>query len=119
MHDPLTGFEYNGHDLLSLFAQRRNLLSPGFWGMLRDVLRFNRQALADLDQQRIDGATTLGSYLRDNRYGERFIEHYIVPMGSAIWSMSRADMLHFPCSSSCASAVTMDCCRSTSARSGG
>ena len=96
VHDPLTGFEYNGHDLLSLFAQRRNLLSPGFWGMLRDVLRFNRQALADLDQQRIDGATTLGSYLRDNRYGERFIEHYIVPMGSAIWSMSRADMLHFP-----------------------
>ncbi|UTL88809.1 NAD(P)/FAD-dependent oxidoreductase [Pseudomonas fluorescens] len=96
VHDPRTGFEYNGHDLLSLFAQRRNLLSPGFWGMLRDVLRFNRQALADLDQQRIDGAITLGSYLRDNRYGERFIEHYIVPMGSAIWSMSRADMLHFP-----------------------
>jgi len=96
VHDPRSGFEYNGHDLLSLFAQRRNLLSPGFWGMLRDVLRFNRQALADLDQQRIDGATTLGNYLRDNRYGERFIEHYIVPMGSAIWSMSRADMLHFP-----------------------
>jgi len=96
VHDPRTGFEYNGHDLRSLFAQRRNLLSPGFWGMLRDVLRFNRQALADLDQQRIDGATTLGTYLRDNRYGQRFIDHYIVPMGSAIWSMSRADMLHFP-----------------------
>ncbi|HGA2316227.1 TPA: NAD(P)/FAD-dependent oxidoreductase [Pseudomonas putida] len=96
VHDPRTGFEYNGHDLNSLFAQRRNLLSPGFWGMLRDVLRFNRQALADLDQQRIDGATTLGDYLRDNRYGQRFIDHYIVPMGSAIWSMSRADMLHFP-----------------------
>lgn len=96
VHDPRTGFEYNGHDLNSLFAQRRNLLSPGFWGMLRDVLRFNRQALADLDQQRIDGATTLGNYLRDNRYGQRFIDHYIVPMGSAIWSMSRADMLHFP-----------------------
>ncbi|POG10957.1 FAD-dependent oxidoreductase [Pseudomonas putida] len=96
VHDPQTGFEYNGHNLRSLFAQRRNLLSPGFWGMLRDVLRFNRQSLADLDQQRIDGATTLGDYLHDNRYGQRFIEHYIVPMGSAIWSMSRADMLHFP-----------------------
>jgi predicted NAD/FAD-binding protein len=96
VHDPRTGFEYNGHNLRSLFAQRRNLLSPGFWSMLRDVLRFNRQALADLDQQRIDGATTLGGYLRDNRYGQRFIDHYIVPMGSAIWSMSRADMLHFP-----------------------
>ncbi|WP_060512400.1 NAD(P)/FAD-dependent oxidoreductase [Pseudomonas sp. NBRC 111124] len=96
VHDPRTGFEYNGHDLSSLFAQRRNLLSPGFWGMLRDVLRFNRQALDDLDQQRIDGTTTLGDYLRDKRYGQRFIDHYIVPMGSAIWSMSRADMLHFP-----------------------
>jgi predicted NAD/FAD-binding protein len=96
VHDPRTGFEYNGHNLRSLFAQRRNLLSPGFWGMLGDVLRFNRQAPADLDQQRIDGATTLGNYLRDNRYGQRFIDHYIVPMGSAIWSMSRADMLQFP-----------------------
>ncbi|MGE8323135.1 MAG: NAD(P)/FAD-dependent oxidoreductase, partial [Pseudomonas sp.] len=75
---------------------RRNLLSPGFWGMIRDILRFNRQALADLDNPRIDANTTLGAYLQTQRYGQRFIEHYIVPMGSAIWSMSRADMLHFP-----------------------
>lgn len=96
VHDPQTGLEYNGHDLDSLFAQRRNLLSPGFWGMLRDILRFNRQALADLDGGRIDAATTLGEYLRAQRYGQRFIDHYVVPMGSAIWSMSRADMLGFP-----------------------
>jgi len=96
VHDPLTGLEYNGHDLNTLFAQRRNLISPGFWGMLRDILRFNRQALADLGNQRIDAATTLGAYLRAQGYGQRFIDHYIVPMGSAIWSMSRADMLEFP-----------------------
>ena len=96
VHDPASGLEYNGHDLDSLFAQRRNLLSPGFWGMLRDILRFNRQALADLDGQRIGPATTLGDYLRQNGYGQRFVDHYIVPMGSAIWSMSRADMLGFP-----------------------
>ncbi|MGE8323721.1 MAG: NAD(P)/FAD-dependent oxidoreductase, partial [Pseudomonas sp.] len=96
VHDPITGLVYNGHDLNTLFAQRRNLLSPGFWGMIRDILRFNRQALADLDNQRIDAHTTLGTYLRTRRYGQRFINHYIVPMGSAIWSMSRADMLHFP-----------------------
>lgn len=96
VHDPQTGLEYNGHDLDSLFAQRRNLLSPGFWGMLRDILRFNRQALADLDGGRIDAAATLGEYLRAQRYGQRFIDHYVVPMGSAIWSMSRADMLGFP-----------------------
>ncbi|MGO3982811.1 FAD-dependent oxidoreductase [Pseudomonas sp. SAS7] len=96
VHDPVNGLEYNGHDLNTLFAQRRNLVSPGFWGMIRDILRFNRQALADLENQRIDANTTLGAYLQAQRYGQRFIDHYIVPMGSAIWSMSRADMLHFP-----------------------
>ncbi|MPQ68722.1 MULTISPECIES: FAD-dependent oxidoreductase [unclassified Pseudomonas] len=94
--DPATNLEYNGNNLNSLFAQRRNLLSPGFWGMLRDILRFNRQALEDLEQQRIASDTTLGDYLRDGGYGQRFIQHYIVPMGAAIWSMSLADMLGFP-----------------------
>ncbi|QXI27723.1 NAD(P)/FAD-dependent oxidoreductase [Pseudomonas vanderleydeniana] len=96
VHDPASGLEYNGNSLDSLFAQRSNLLSPGFWGMLRDILRFNRRAIADLEQQRIAADTTLGAYLREGRYGERFIQHYIVPMGAAIWSMSLADMLGFP-----------------------
>ncbi|MDX1369569.1 NAD(P)/FAD-dependent oxidoreductase [Pseudomonas sp.] len=94
--DPHSGVEYNGHSLNSLFAQRRNLLSPKFLGMLRDILRFNREALDDLQQQRIDAATSLGDYLEQRGYGERFIQHYIVPMGAAIWSMSLADMLGFP-----------------------
>lgn len=94
--DPATGVEYNGHDLNTLFAQRSNLLSPAFWGMLRDILHFNRQSLDDLANNRIDADTTLGQYLERNGYGRRFIEHYIVPMGSAIWSMSLADMLAFP-----------------------
>ena len=72
VHDPRTGYEYNGHTLDSLFVQRRNLLSAGFWGMLRDILRF-------------EATTTLGDYLRTQRYGQHFIDHYIVPMGSAIW----------------------------------
>ena len=94
--DPATGVEYNGHDLNTLFAQRSNLLSPAFWGMLRDILRFNRQSQDDLANHRIGADTTLGQYLDSNGYGRRFIEHYIVPMGSAIWSMSLADMLGFP-----------------------
>ena len=96
VQDPQTGIEYNGNNLNSLFAQRRNLLSPGFWGMLRDILRFNREALRDEEEQRIAAETTLGDYLRQNGYGQRFIEHYIVPMGSAIWSMSLGDMHRFP-----------------------
>ncbi|MDG6399130.1 FAD-dependent oxidoreductase [Pseudomonas quasicaspiana] len=94
--DPKTRTEYNGNNLNSLFAQRSNLLSLSFWGMLRDILRFNREALADLESQRIAQDTTLGEYLRSRGYGERFVDHYIVPMGAAIWSMSLADMLAFP-----------------------
>ncbi|WP_122664708.1 NAD(P)/FAD-dependent oxidoreductase [Pseudomonas viridiflava] len=94
--DPKTRTEYNGNNLNSLFAQRSNLLSPSFWGMLRDILRFNREALSDLENQRIAQDTTLGDYLHSRGYGTRFIEHYIVPMGAAIWSMSLADMLAFP-----------------------
>ena len=94
--DPVSGVEYNGHSLNSLFAQRSNLLSPKFWGMVRDILRFNREALNDLNQQRIASDMTLGDYLKANDYSERFIQHYIVPMGAAIWSMSLNDMLGFP-----------------------
>lgn len=94
--DPLSGVEYNGHNLNSLFAQRSNLISPKFLGMVRDILRFNREALSDLDQQRIASDMTLGDYLKAKAYSARFIEHYIVPMGAAIWSMSLNDMLGFP-----------------------
>ena len=94
--DPDTGVEYNGNNLNSLFAQRSNLLSPGFWGMLRDILRFNKEAQRDLIELRIAADTTLDDYLKAGGYGERFILHYIVPMGAAIWSMSMAEMLNFP-----------------------
>ncbi|MDH1265349.1 FAD-dependent oxidoreductase [Pseudomonas sp. GD03944] len=94
--DAVRGVEYNGHNLNTLFAQRRNLLSPAFIGMVRDILRFNREALDDLNHNRIAATTTLGDYLRLCGYGDRFVEHYIVPMGAAIWSMSLADMLDFP-----------------------
>ncbi|HEX8593182.1 MAG TPA: FAD-dependent oxidoreductase [Pseudomonas sp.] len=94
--DSKNGTEYNGNNLNSLFAQRSNLLSPSFWGMLRDILRFNREALNDLQNKGIAQDTTLGEYLKSGGYGQRFIEQYIVPMGAAIWSMSLADMLGFP-----------------------
>ena len=96
VHDPVSGVEYNGNTLNSLFAQPRNLLSPAFLGMLQDILRFNRETLADLANQRISPAITLGKYLEIGGYRQRFIDHYIVPMGAAIWSMSLGEMLNFP-----------------------
>jgi uncharacterized protein len=91
-----TGLEYGGNNLNTLFAQRRNLLRPSFYGMLRDILRFNREAVQDLDSGRISAATTLGDYLTEKRYGDAFIDKYLLPMGCAIWSASTRRMNSFP-----------------------
>jgi len=94
--DQLTGLEYAGSNLDSLFAQRRNLLSPRFWGMLRDIVRFNRRAVEDLESGAINEDMSLGDYLDAKGYGKAFAEQYLVPMGSAIWSADTDAMLDFP-----------------------
>lgn len=89
-----TGLEYNGASLNTLFAQRSNLFRPSFHRMLRDILRFNREAPALLD----DNADTvmLGDYLDTKGYSREFVEHYIVPMGAAIWSATPEGMRRVP-----------------------
>jgi len=89
-----TGLEYNGTSLNALFAQRRNLFRPSFLHMIREILRFNREAPDFLDTG--DETTTLGEWLAANRYGRTFVEHYVVPMGRAIWSAEEDAMLGFP-----------------------
>jgi predicted NAD/FAD-binding protein len=89
-----TGLEYKGSSLNTLFAQRRNLLRPSFHRMLRDILRFNREAATLLDGG--DAALTLGDYLQENGYGSAFRDFYIIPMGAAIWSAEPLRMLEFP-----------------------
>jgi predicted NAD/FAD-binding protein len=89
-----SGLEYNGTSINSLFAQRRNLVRPSFLRMVADIMKFNRLAPALL----AGGAETvsLGEYLREQGYSRHFLEHYIIPMGAAIWSSRPADMLAFP-----------------------
>ena len=86
-----TGLEYNGGNLNQLFAQRSNLLRPSFWGMLRDILRFHREAPAF-------GATdaTLQEVLARGKFGRAFAEHYLVPMMAAIWSAEPQRLLGMP-----------------------
>ncbi len=88
------GLEYNGASLNALFAQRTNLLKPSFYRMLADILRFNREAPALLDQP--GNPVTLGEYLDSNGYSKGFIDHYIVPMGAAIWSATPGGMRAVP-----------------------
>lgn len=91
-----SGLEYAGSNLNTLFAQRGNLFKPEFLRMLRDIVRFNRQAVIDLDSAAISAETTLGTYLERNHYSAEFRDWYLIPMGSAIWSSSLQDMLDFP-----------------------
>jgi predicted NAD/FAD-binding protein len=90
------GLEYNGTSLNSLFAQRTNLFRPSFHRMIRDILRFNRESPAVLNQTHPDRSETLNSYLSKHRYGEEFRNHYLIPMGAAIWSASKDQMETMP-----------------------
>jgi uncharacterized protein len=89
-----SGLEYNGTSINSLFAQRRNIVRPSFLKMVAEILRFNREAPALLAQDCAE--LSLGDYLAAQRYSRYFIEHYIVPMGAAVWSSRPADMFGFP-----------------------
>jgi predicted NAD/FAD-binding protein len=91
------GLEWCGSDLNGLFAQRRNLVSPRFLGMLADLLRFNRLASA-IAVRRSDAELdeSIGDFLDRNRFGNTFREAYFLPMIGCIWSCPTQQMLQFP-----------------------
>lgn len=89
-----SGLEYNASSLDTLFCQRRRLASPRFWGMVRDLVRFYRQAPGLLQA---DGpGPTLGDYLQKEGYGAAFRDNHLVPMASALWSSPASRILDFP-----------------------
>jgi predicted NAD/FAD-binding protein len=94
-------FEWSGTDLASLFAQPSNALSPRFWSMLADIVRFNRQAtaLARSTDSGTLGLQPLGEWLKQHRYGRAFRDGYLLPMAAAIWSCPAQTMLEFPVAS--------------------
>ncbi|MGH1469728.1 MAG: NAD(P)/FAD-dependent oxidoreductase [Cellvibrionaceae bacterium] len=91
-----TGIEYSGNNLDTLFAQRKNLISPSFLKMVWNIVRFNKQAISDLKNGVIKEDATLGQYLALNNYSGLFASHYLIPMCSAIWSASMQSILSFP-----------------------
>jgi len=91
-------FEYSGGDLSGLLAQKKNLMRPRFWTMLRDILRFYRNAPNAIRDDGDDGLT-LGQYLSDNGYSKTFQRDHLLPMGAAIWSTPVDTMLEYPLSS--------------------
>ncbi|MBK66793.1 MAG: NAD/FAD-binding protein [Rickettsiales bacterium] len=90
-------FEYAGDDFWTLFGQKRNFFRPRMYSMIKDLLRFYKQAPIDLEQGSASGS--LGEYLKKNNYKDAFIRDHLIPMGSAIWSMPPNQMMGFPAQS--------------------
>ncbi|QNP41756.1 NAD(P)/FAD-dependent oxidoreductase [Lysobacter solisilvae (ex Woo and Kim 2022)] len=94
VHSEASGVEYNATSLDALFCQRRNLVSPRFWGMLRDLLHFYRIAPHLLEGN--DPGPTLGEFLAREGFGDAFCDEHLVPMASALWSSPTRQVLEFP-----------------------
>ena len=91
--DSQKDFEYNGTNLNTLFAQRKNLISPIFYKMIKEILRFNKSSTLLLNSNE---EISLGEYLDQEAYSDFFKKYYILPMGSAIWSSNYKTMMEFP-----------------------
>ena len=89
--------EWSGNNLGTVFAQKRNLLSPRFWGMLSDLLRFNRLCTRlALEQKDAQMTQSLESFLDQHRFDQAFRDWYFLPMLGCIWSCPTDQMLKFP-----------------------
>lgn len=91
-HDAID-LEYNGHNLNSLFGQRRNLIRPRFLSMVAEIVRFNKEVREAAAESQL---RTLGDFLNQKKYSSLFIENYLLPMVSAIWSMGMKSCMDFP-----------------------
>jgi predicted NAD/FAD-binding protein len=87
--------EFCGSSLNHLFGQRRNLFKPEFWKMLLQINRFNKEASAAVHTQR-DQHLSLGEYVAERKYGQQFLDYYLLPMSCAVWSTPPDRMLQFP-----------------------
>lgn len=87
--------EWAGTDLAGLFAQAGNVARPAFWRMLRDILRFNREARAMQREDRVH-AITLREFLDEGGFSATFRDWYLLPMAAAIWSVPLSAVLEFP-----------------------
>lgn len=90
-----TGYEYNGKNLDTIFGQRKNLASPRFWRFLLKIARFNKETIEAMNDPRFEHMT-LREYAEARGYGQDFLDLYIIPMGSAVWSTPPELMLEFP-----------------------
>lgn len=92
-----SGLEFCGNSIRGLFSQRRNFLRPSFLRLLHQISRFNKESVQVLDDDSY-ASCTLQEYVQTKQYGSDFLDKYLIPMSSAVWSTPRDQMLEFPAS---------------------
>ena len=83
--------EYSGENIIGLFGHFRNLIDPKHWNMVRDILRFH-----DIAKDNSNPDETVDSFLKRHRFGQRFSDYFMLPLGSALWSCSTDQFGNFP-----------------------
>ena len=92
---PRVNLEWSGDNLDTVFAQRNNLLSPNFYKMVFNIIKFHKDAEKNRDLSR-QNKWTVGNLLKEMNYSKQLAEWYILPMIAAIWSTPEKDMMNFP-----------------------
>ncbi|MEZ6000891.1 NAD(P)/FAD-dependent oxidoreductase [Hyphomonas sp.] len=88
--------EYASHGMEGLFAWRRNMASPRFYLMLKDIMRFHA---ASHDLAQCNRGRSIGEYVREEGYGTAFVDYHLLPMAAAIWSCPVSMIMDFPAAS--------------------
>lgn len=91
--------EYAGTNIFSIFAQYKNIFNFNFIKMLRDILRFNKEAISMVEKNSHNKEYSLSSLIKDLKLGNYFTYNYLLPMSGAIWSCPIDKMLKYPASS--------------------
>jgi predicted NAD/FAD-binding protein len=87
--------EYAGNNLMTLFAQKKNLLNIYFWRLLWEILKFNKLAKKILQKPELIEDLTIQEFVKRHNFSEYFLDNYLLPMSSAIWSSSYKDIKKF------------------------
>ncbi len=96
VHNDANGLEYNGHNLSTLFAQKKNFFSLKFLKFISEILRFNKLAREAAAKSSATETDTLGDFLDRHNFNQYFANNYILAMVAAIWSSSLEDTKDFP-----------------------
>ena len=91
----LNRLEYAGNNLKTLFAQKKNLLNIYFWRLLWEILKFNKLAKKILQKPELIENLTIQEFVNMHNFSEYFLNNYLLPMSSAIWSSSYKDIKKF------------------------